>query len=205
MDLRGNRSVSRQLLVTGAVVVSLLGGVSACGGDDDKSDPKPTATESTTAAPTPEPQPPGADGVTYEILNWAKFADDPAVLAWKTTNEAIGASLNQGKVLPAARAGTSKRVLRAYLPSLQESWKQEWHVRKTGKARVKSARTSSTSSRLVMCVWTPSIGFYDKNNKYVGKPENFWRKQNAKLKLSGDRWVVTSFEYDGKCPGGKPA
>lgn len=196
--------MSRQLWVTGAVLVSLLGGVSACSGSDDKADPKPTATESTTAAPTPSPQPTGADGVTFELQNWDDHADDPAVLAWKTTNEGIAASVNDGKLLPAARAGLTKRVLRLYLPSLQESWKQDWHVKKVGKARVESARTTDSSSRLVMCVWAPSTGFYDKKNTYVGKSENFWRKQRVKLALTGDQWVVTSFKFDGKCPGNEP-
>ena len=148
-------------------------------------------------------QPKGADGVTIDIQNWDAYADDPVVLAWKTANEAIGASLNQGKVLAAARNGMGKDVLRSYLPSLREGWKQDWHVKAVGKVRIQSARTSVSDSQLVVCMWGSSIGFYDKKNKYVGKPENFWRKQNVKLTLSGNRWVLTSFEFDGKCPGGE--
>src|SRR4051794_36772762 len=116
----GSSSVSRRLLVTSALLVSLLGATSACGGSDEP-DPTPKATKTAEATPTPKAQPKGADGVTYEIQNWDKYADDPVVLAYKSTNEAIGASVNGRTILPAMREGLSKRGLRTYVPSLDEA------------------------------------------------------------------------------------
>jgi hypothetical protein len=203
-DVRGDSFVSRQSLVISVAVGALLLGLSACGGSDDKADPKATKT---TASPTPTTpvQPQGASGVTYDVLNWEDYSEDPAVLAWKTANESIAASLNHGKLLPGTRESLSKDVLRDYLPSLREAWKQHWHVKPVGQARIESASTSASTSKLVVCMWGSSVGFYDKKNAYVGKPENYWRKQNVGLTLSDGRWVLTSFKFNGKCPGGAPA
>jgi hypothetical protein len=196
--------VRRQSLVTGVALAALLLGISACGGSDDKADPKPTKT---TASPTPTPsvQPKGAYGVTFEIQNWDAYADDAAVLAWKQINEAVAGSSNTGKLLAPMRQGMSKKVLRQYLPGVQAGWKNDWHVKPVGKVKVLSARTSSSSAQLTTCLWGPSVGFYTAKDKYFGEPEVYWLKQKVKMVLTSGTWVMDTVTFDGKCPGGEPA
>ncbi|KQV74947.1 hypothetical protein ASC61_08015 [Aeromicrobium sp. Root344] len=189
-------------------VLALLLGVSACGSDDDKADPKPTKT---TASPTPTTpvQPKGADGVTYEIQNWDAYADDPAVLAWKQAVEGVAGSTNARKVLPSMRQGLSKSVLRTYVASIKQAWKGDWHVDKVGDAKVQSVRTSGNQARMVVCVWNPTTVYYDKNNKPIGDPSraelSTWARQKVTMRLTGGHWIMTAFKYSGKCPGGAPA
>lgn len=202
----GNLFVNRQTLVAGVIVAALAGTVAACGSDDPESKPTPKATPKVTASATPTvvAQPQGADGVTVEIQNWTDYAGNPVVLSWKQTTEAVQASVNQGQVLPAMRRGMTKNVLRQYLPSLKGSWKQGLVVRPVAKIKVERVRTSGDSSTLVTCFWGPSTSLYTKAGEVVGEPEKFWLKQTAKLKARGDSWVITKFEFDGKCKGGAP-
>jgi hypothetical protein len=194
--------VSRQSLVISVALTGLLLGVSACGGSGgDKADPKSTKA-TTSAGPV---QPKGADGVTYDIGNWGKYADDPVVLAYKKTTEAINASTNRGKLLPAMRHGLSKSLLRQYAATLQEAWKKKWHVSDVGSATVRSASTTGSQARLVMCEWRPSFGFRDKNDKPVGTADPWWDKVDITMKSVSDRWIISSAKVSGKCPGGAPA
>ena len=194
----------RQSLMTSVATAALLLGVSACGGSDgDKPESKPTAT--TSATPTEAPQPKGDSGVTYDILNWDAHSEDPAVLAWKQFMEAFGGSTNEGKLLPEMRRSVSKPVLRQIVAALDQSKKNDLHLRPVGKVKVASAKTSGSTARLTLCMWAPSTGYYKKNGAYWGKPEVFWFKQQAVLKSSGDTWIVSSFAYKGKCSGGAPA
>lgn len=185
-------------------VATLLLSLSACSGSDgDKPETKPTAT--TSATPTEAPQPKGDYGVTYEILNWYAHAEDPAVLAWKHFMEAFAGSSNQGKLVPALRGNVSKPVLREVVAALNQSEKNDLHLRPVGKVKVASAKTSGSTARLTLCMWGPSTGYYKKNGAYFGKPEVFWFKQQAVLKSSAGKWIVSSFAYKGKCSGGAPA
>ncbi len=195
--------MSRQLLVTGVVVAACVSGLAGCSGSDEKPDPKPTKTASPT--PTIPVQPKGASGVTYEIQNWEEYADDPAVLAWKTTFETLTGSTNKHKVLPAMRKQVSKKVFRQFVGGVNAAEQNGWHVKPVGKVKVGSAKTTGSDANLTMCLWGTSVGVYEKNGKYVGKPDKFWLRQTAKLELSEGRWVLTSFTYKGKCPGGAPA
>lgn len=199
--------MNRQSLVAAVAVATLVGTMAACGSDDPESKPTPKATPTVTASATPTvvAQPQGSDGVTVEIQNWTDHAENPVVLAWKQTIEAVQASVNQGEVLPAMRRGMTKNVLRQYLPSLEGSWKQGLVVRPVAKIKVARTRTSGDSSTIVTCFWGPSTSLYTKAGKVVGEPENFWLKQTAKLKARGDSWVITEFEFDGKCKGEAPA
>lgn len=197
--------MSRQSLATSVAVAALLLGVSACSGSDgDKADPKPTKT---TASPTPTTpaQPKGASGVTYEIQNWDDYADDPAVLAWKTAFETLTGSTNAHKVLPGMSKQVSKSVLRQFVAGVDAAKKNRWSVKPVGKVKVGSAKTTASQSTLTMCLWGTSVGVYEENGEYVGKPDRFWLKQTAKLTFSGGRWILTAFTYKGKCSGGAPA
>jgi hypothetical protein len=148
--------VRKQLFVAVFAAVVLLSGLSACGGSDDKADPKPAAS----ATPTTPVQPKGELGVTYDIQNWDTYADDPAVLAYKKTNEAVSASGNARRVLPAMREGLSRPLLRQYVATLNTVWKHRWHFLEEGSATVRSASSTSSRARLVMCEWKPSFAFY---------------------------------------------
>ncbi len=194
----------RQSLAAGVAVAALLLSLSACGGSDDKADPKPTKT---TASPTPTTpvQPKGADGVTYDVLNWETYADDPVVTAYKVTNEAISASINGRKVLPGLRAGVDKAYLRKTVDNMKFVEKKDWHVPSTASVKVDDVSTSGTSAALTACVWRPSYLYQDKNDKVVGSPDKWWDKQITKFTKSGERWVLSSVELKGKCPGGAPA
>lgn len=199
--------MSRQLLATGVAAVTLALGLTACGGSDDE--PKATATPTPTPAVTttaaPPVQPTGANGVTYEIQNWDDYAADPAVLAWKTTFETLSASSNQGKVLPGLRTSTSKSVLRQFVAAVNQAKKNQWRLKDIAKVNVRSASTKGAESSLIMCLWGPTVGYYEKSGKYHGKPEVFWFKQSVKLSLKSGHWIITKFTYNGKCPGGAPA
>lgn len=197
--------MSRHLLVTSVLLVSLLGGMSACGGGDDEPDSKPKASKTAAATPTPKAQPQGADGVTYEIQNWDKYADDPVVLAYKTTNEAIGASINGSTILPAMREGLSKRGLRTYVPSLDMAKKRKFHVLPLGKVKISSVTTKGSSARLVVCAWVPSVNYYDKNGKAVDNAAKKWLKQNIGMRSRSGTWVLDTIKFSGNCKGGAPA
>lgn len=197
--------MSRPLLVTSVLLVSLLGGMSACGGDDDEPDSTPKASKTVDATPTPEAQPRGADGVTYEIQNWDDYADDPAVLAYKTSSEAIGASINGGTILPAMREGLSKRGLRTYAPSLDMAKKRSFHVLPLGKVKISSVTTKGSRARLVVCAWIPSVAYYDKNGKAVDNASKKWLKQDVGMRSRSGAWVLDTIEFTGNCKGGEPA
>ncbi|KRC65156.1 hypothetical protein ASE12_10500 [Aeromicrobium sp. Root236] len=184
--------------------LALLLSVSACGGDDDKADPKPTKTTAS-ASPTAQAQPKGAHGVTYEIQNWDQYADDAAVLAWKTAFETLTGSINAHKVQPGMAKQVSTKVLRQFVAGVNAAKKNRWNVKPVGKVKVDRARSTGSQATLTMCLWGTSVGVYEKNGDYVGKPDRFWLKQTATLKLSGGRWILTSFKYKGKCTGGAPA
>ncbi|MEJ7634967.1 hypothetical protein [Aeromicrobium sp.] len=193
--------MSRQLLTAGVALVALLS-VTACSGSDDEPQPKPT--KSTSATPAAPEQPEGADGVTYRIQNWDDYAEDPAILAWKQANEALAASINQGKVLPSLRRASSKSVLRENVTAVNNAKKNDWRVKKLGKVRVETADTVGSKATLLVCLWAPSVGLYEKDGSYYGDKEVFWFRQDSTLKKTSGGWVVATSKYDGKCPGGAP-
>lgn len=198
--------MSRQSLMASIAALALLLGVSACGGDDDKADPKPTkTTASASPRPTTSAQPEGADGVTYRIQNWDEHSDDPVVLAYKTTNEAYTASINQRKVLPAFRRGVANGFLRKVVGDMKFVKKKGWHLPDEVIVKVRTVRTTGTQAVLTMCVWRPSNSYYDKKNKVVGPTERWWDREITRLSQSGGRWILTKVDIKGKCPGGAPA
>jgi hypothetical protein len=186
--------------------------VAGCSGSDDE--PKASATKTTSAAPatttpapapTPAAQPEGADGVTYEIRNWDEYASEPAVLAWKQVQEALGASTNQGRIIPALRDGSSKKALRKFVAAVDYSSRNKLHVPDRGIARVEKADVGSTSATLTTCLWAPSISVYDEADQIVGGESEYWYKQEVTLKSRSGRWIVASQLTEGKCSGGAPA
>ena len=194
----------RQSLVTSVAVAALLLGLSACGGSDDKADPKPTKTTASPEPTTPV-QPKGADGVTYDVLNWETYAEDPVVMAYKVTNEAISASINARKVLPALRQGVGKAFLRTTVSNMKFVEQKRWHLPDVASVKVEDVSTTGSKTVLTACVWRPSYLYQDKNDKVVGTPDKWWDKEITKLTKSGERWVITSVDIKGKCPGGAPA
>lgn len=198
--------MNRHWLTAGVAATALFAGLSACGSDE-----KPQATPSaspvvTTSTPsaTPTGQPAGPDGATAKILNWDAYASDPGVLAWVKANEGLAASINTGKLVPAVTDGMSKKVLRQFTPGIQRGWKNNWTVPNVTIAKVKSARTTMSSSKLVMCAWGESIAFYDQNQQPVVKADKTWRKQVATVKLQGNRWYISSVKIGGSCTGSSP-
>ncbi|MET0819742.1 MAG: hypothetical protein ABWY58_02165 [Aeromicrobium sp.] len=207
--------MKRHALTAAAVAVVLSVSLAACsgGGSDDKPKASPSKTPSaapaTTSAAPPQPpaQPTGAYGVTYEIQNWDQYATDPAVLAWKQTLEAVGGSVNSGKLAEPVRTGMSKKVLRDYVSSLEQARSGNWHVESVGKVRVESAENSASRSTLTTCSWAPSTVYLTKDGKSPDGDENFdvWLKNTYDLALRDGRWMITSSKSEGKCPGGPPA
>lgn len=199
--------MSRQSLVVGVALATLLLGLSACGGGDgdgDKADPKATkATSSPT--PTTLAQPKGAHGVTVDIQNWDKYADDPAVLAYKQASEATGGSMNKHKLVPGITRILSKPVLRLVSANVANGKKNRWSVPKVAYVKLESSRTSGSEARLVTCEWAPSTDVRDRNGKLLGDVKREWRKYSVKLTSKSDTWVLQPIKQIGTCPGGAPA
>jgi hypothetical protein len=193
----------------------LSGLLSACSGGSDDDDPKasPATTSSaapaTTPAPTPTPaattQPPGENGVTLRMQDYAKYQDDPAVIEWTHINEALGASINQGSIVPGLEERTSKSVLRKFVSAVNVSKQNEYTVAAEGDVKVLSAETKGSRAKLTMCLWAPTTGIRDKNGKIVGDDEQVWFRQKAELSSSTGQWVLRTFDDTGTCPGGAPS
>jgi len=194
-----------------AALAVLVGASSvACGAEKKPAaepEPEPSVSASVTPSATPSSpptQPRGVAGVTYEILNWEKYAADPAVLAWKQTTEAAGASMNTRKVLPALRQGSTPSMFKLYLGNVQDGWANEWHVRPVAKILVQSATTGAKKSTLQVCLWDPSSVFYQKDGSAYDGVKEEWTRQIVGMTVQGTRWRVSSLETPGKCKGVPP-
>lgn len=194
-------------------VVALSSPLTACGGSDTEPDappttattsPDPTAPVTATATPELPMQPEGANGVTYEIQNWEPYANDPAVLAWKQVQEALGASTNEGRVIPALRDGSSKNALRKFAAAVDYSRKNDLHVPAVGIARVEKANLDGQTVKLTTCLWAPSISVYDNTDKIVGGKSEYWYEQQVTMTKASGRWAVSSQVTEGECPGSAP-
>lgn len=195
--------MSRKLFTTGIALASLLVGGAACGGSADEVEPRPGPTTTTTVAPTPQPR--GADGVTFDVINWDDYSEDPVVLDYKTIRESRSASINTRTLLPDARRGMSKELLSDLTDSMKFVESKGWTLPTTVKVRVRDVRTQGRQAILTMCVWRPSAIFQDNDGKVVGTPDRYWDREVTKLTRSGDRWVITSEDKPGRCRGGAPA
>jgi hypothetical protein len=202
--------MTRPWIRCAVLAVLVVASSTACGADKKPSagpEPTPKATASSTPGPSPTPstppeQPRGASGVTYDILNWDEYADDPALLAWKQTTEAASGSMNGKKLLPALRQGTTPSMYKRYLGSVQNGWTSEWHVKPLAKVRVLSAKTRMKKADLQVCVWDPSSVFYEKDNSAVGGDlTQEWSRQKVGMTLQGTQWRVSAIESAGKCKG----
>jgi hypothetical protein len=192
------------------LAVLVVATCTACGADekpsaDPETTPKATATSTPSATPsTPPKQPRGAYGVTYDIVNWEKYADEPAVLAWKQTTEAASGSLNGKKLIPALRQGTSPSMFKLYFRSLQDGWANGWYVRPVAKIRIQSVESGGRTSKVHVCSWDPSAVFYEKDGSAVGGVKKEWTRQIVGMTLQGARWRVSSVDTPGKCKGVPP-
>ena len=203
--------MNRQSLVAAAVVVALSAVLGACsGGSDDKPKPvattKPTASSAspTTPAPVVETQPAGPNGVTYVVQDWDRYRTDEAVVAWTSIAQDLGASTNQGKLIPGLATRTSKKVLRIYSDAVDFSRRKDYHVAEVGDVKVSSSKVQGDRAELTMCLWSTTTGVRDKNDKAVGDDENIWFKQDAVLSKASGQWVLKSIEDNGTCEGGAP-
>lgn len=191
----------------GVAVLALLG-MSACSSSDAEPEAVRTTT-ATSATPTPTPsptgQPQGVGGVTYEFQNWSKYSTDPVVLAWKQTYEAFSASIRSGTLQPDLRSGMSKAVLREATPGIKLAWDKGWQIKDVAQVKAQSSRTSGSTARLVMCIWSPSVAYFTASGDPVSELKKVWHKQNVKLERKGQQWIVTSAKTDGTCSGGQPA
>lgn len=190
----------------GFAALALLLAVSACGGGDEKADPKPSrTTASASATPTTPPQPKGAGGVTIEIQNWDAYADDPAVLAWKQAVEAFSASSNSRKIAPGMRAAYSESIFRRYVRNLKDYvWKNDWHVTSRVPAKVRRARLNGSTANLVTCLWAPANALRKESGALVVKTAKVWSREDVELTLIDGRWVITKDTFKGHCPGQAP-
>jgi hypothetical protein len=195
--------MGRQTVVANVVLTALLLSATACGASEGTKTPTPTkATTSPTSSLPVQPQ--GSDGVTYDVLNWTDYAQNPIVGAYKVTNEAYTASINRHKVLPGLREGVDRALLRKIGDDIAFVKKKRWHLPPIVTVRVRSVRTTASKAVLTMCVWRPSNSYYGDNDKIVGPPENWWDNEISTFANSGGRWVLTSVDIKGRCPGGAP-
>jgi hypothetical protein len=199
-----------KLLRAVAPLAALLVCLSACGGEaKPKADPGPspsqTPTPSATPSPTPATQPQGQHGVTVKILNWDKYADEPAVLAAKQRFEDLQASLNIGKLVPGLLGNLAGQARAELPPAVQQAQANNLRTRKLGYWRVRSVRNEGATSTVVFCAWRPSVDFYQSNGKPYGTIAQEWKKSAAVLRKSGDVWKLSKLDVNGTCPGGPPA
>lgn len=203
--------MKRQSLVTAAVVVALCA-LGACsggsGGSDDETKTvattKATSAAPSTPAPVVETQPPGPNGVTYVIQDWDRYRTDEAVVAWTSIAQDLGASTNQGKLVPGLATRTSKKVLRIYSDAVNFSRRKDYHVAEVGDVKVSSSKVQGDRAELTMCMWSTTTGVRDKNDKAIGDDESIWFKQDAVLSKASGQWVLKSIEDTGTCGGGAP-
>jgi len=204
----------RHWLATGAAIVAMSGLLAACSGGSDEPAADPTkattaAPATTTPAPAPEPtvatQPPGPNGVTFRIQDFARYQGDPAVIEWTHINEALGASINQGSLVPGLEQKTSKSVLRKFVSAIDASTKNKYTVATEGDVKVLSAKTEGTRATLTMCLWAPTTGIRDSSGKIVGDDGQIWYRQKAELSSASGQWVLRAFDDTGTCPGGPPS
>ncbi|KQY55772.1 hypothetical protein ASD11_14795 [Aeromicrobium sp. Root495] len=175
--------------------------VGLCGCSDGKSAPAPTRTAASPGpSPTPELQPEGADGVTWKVDNWEQHASDPAVLAWKQLSEALSASVNRRRLVPAVTSLASKKTLRPIIENVRFAWSHDLHVRPTALSHVVRADRRGSKVRLLTCSWATSVNYYDADGTYYGGPaEERWIKDAWTVEPVDGRWVVTSMDRSGRC------
>lgn len=192
-------------------VVALL--ASGCGGkaEEPQADPTPSATPSQTPTPSPSasatptatPQPRSTTGVTFFIRNWAEYADDPAVLAFKKANEAGNGSLTQGKTLPDLRRWTTDKIFRLYLQQLAAAKAQGWKVPKRSLVEVRSSKRKGSTATVTVCLWKPSASVYFKDGSSVagGTVEKAWRREVVQVTKGGGSWRLADVKDPGNCQG----
>lgn len=187
--------------------------LTACGGGDPSAkssnspseSPSASATTSTAPSPTgPPPQPKGKYGVTVDILNWDKYATDPAVRAWKQIYEALDGSVRRKRMVPGLvrRLGPDARHVFAH--TLQLAWDNNWHVKKRLSVRVLSSRGSRRHAALTTCLWGPSYEFKKRDGSPAGNASKGWVKAHWDMRRAGDAWKLTSIAQTGTCKGGAP-
>ncbi len=193
----------------GLLAPLLLAGLVLAGcGDDQPAAAPPASASPTSASPTPSTsptaQPSGSGGVTVELSNYAEYADEPVVLSWKQTIEAIQASGNVRKVLPRVSANLSVPLRRQIITSLQQAWSNKWTVKPTVDARIAKLTGPAKKKQLTACIWGASYGYYKSDGSFVGDPENYWLRIAFDLTPQGKDWMIVSAKSTGKCPGGAP-
>lgn len=181
--------------------------LTGCGDAQPASSP-PASASPTTASPTPSTsptaQPSGSAGVTVELSNYAKYADQPVVLSWKQTIEAVQASGNVRQVLPRVSANLSVPLRQQIITSLQQAWSNKWTVKPTVSARIATISGTTKKKKLTACIWGASYGYYKADGSFVGDPENYWLRIAFDLTAKGRDWMIVSAKSTGKCPGGAP-
>ncbi|MEH3032839.1 MAG: hypothetical protein PGN07_02075 [Aeromicrobium erythreum] len=186
-----------------ACLVAVLVLTGCSGGDDE---PRPTAS-ATSASPTPteDVQPRGEEGVTYDVLNWSDRSEDPLVLAYKTAGESLAASANRGKLLPSARARTTKDFQRTVSKVLRQAWAGRWSLSPEAKVRIESTKVDGSKGAVVACEWSASTSFRKPGGEFVVKSTGKgWNKMRSTYVRSGSTWRLDSLENVGTCPGGAP-
>jgi hypothetical protein len=170
-----------------------------------------TASEPGSATPSPSPspsavpvQPRGAHDVTYRILNWEQYGDNPAVRSWKRIYELGNASVNARKMLPGMTRIATEEPLRLFVGQVQLAWRNNLHVKPVAKVRVQSATATGAKRRLVICQWVPSTDFYQANGKMYLGMEKQWNRFRYDMVRRDGRWMIDGITARGTCRGGAP-
>ncbi len=203
----------RTQLALPALAAALLLVLAACGGDGSSAEPSPSESpeaESTSPSPSeteqagPPEQPRGKHGVTYDIQNWDEYAEEPVVLAWKQAREAGAASINQGEMVQEALRLNRGPARRQLVAGAQQSWENNWHMKKVSAIRIQDVRQRGDRARVVSCEWAPGVSAYQQNGDAIAPVEKEWRRAISQLRQQGEQWRITTGEYDGNCKGGPP-
>lgn len=204
------RLASRGHRPAAAVVcaASLVIGVTGCGSEapEAAAEPSPTASESpaTSSPDSPNEQPVGRYGVTYEIQDWDQHRDDVVVVGYKQAFEAFGGSVNTHQVTDGLQARFTKPLQRTLLGRIQFAWGADLHVDPVAKVRVLSSKRSGAKGSLTVCHWVDSADFKTASNTLYGKPEPGWEKVEVDLVQRQRTWRVAQIDSVGRCPGGTP-
>lgn len=204
-----SKAWNRSAVLATVPALALMTTLAACGGEekkqpsaDDEPTSTPTVTETPSASPTAAAQPPSTTGATYDILNWAQYADDPAVLAWKKTLEALSGSLLRGKLQPDVRTYTDDKMFRLYSGQVQTGLDEGWTIKRVAQAHVESSRPAGGTRTMRICTWEPTASIYRKDGTPLEPVKDQWSRQIVTAKRSGDQWRLSDLKYEaGVCKG----
>lgn len=174
---------------------------------DPESTPATSATPASPASPTPtaESQPRGAHGVTFQIVNWDDYADDPVVNAWKKTIEAFYGSVNAREPNEEFLRRTAGDQRRMWVGNINYARERDLVGPAVMKGRVVSVEVVGRKATLVGCDLRQTTNFRPRGEKYTDGERGFHKMTNTFVrrgKGADQRWVMTDSEPGGRCAKG---